>query len=59
LALPTKSVLKNKKKHAVHNIYRLALGIYVHGAPMLVVSPGNYPACPCAKMALYTKCIGI
>jgi len=36
----------NIKKHAIHNIHRLAW------APMLVGAPGNCPSCPCVKTAL-------
>jgi len=33
LIFPTKSVFKLKKKHAVHNIHRLACGPYAYGGP--------------------------
>ena len=51
LPLTTKSVLKYKKKHAVHNKHRLAWGTYARD------SPGNYPACPRVKTAqlIYNK----
>ena len=46
LIFPTKSVFKNIKKHAIHNIHRLAWGL------MLVGPPLNCPTCPCTKTAL-------
>jgi hypothetical protein len=35
------------KKHAVHNIHKLAW------APKLVGTPGNFPVCPYVKTALH------
>ena len=43
--LPTKLYL-SIKKHAVHNIHRLAW------ASMPMGAPGNCPVCPCVKTAL-------
>ena len=38
LVLPTKSIFKHLKKHAVHNIQILAWGPYARGAPGQLVS---------------------
>jgi len=48
LVLPTKSVFKHSK-HMPYTTY-----IDKHGAPMLVVHPGNRPSYPCVKTSLFT-----
>jgi hypothetical protein len=42
----------NIKKHAVHNIHRLAWGLIY----MLVGAPGNCPVWPCVDTALHATC---